>query len=79
LLKLDLYHDYCLMANHYHWLVEPKANLSIGMRQVSGGSLGFSVETDVEKLRDENHTAFKEQFVCNGSGSASSATSLIMI
>ena len=28
---------YCLMANHYHLLVEtPKANLSIGMRQLNG-------------------------------------------
>ena len=28
---------YCLMANHYHLLVEtPKANLSIGMRQING-------------------------------------------
>ena len=30
-------HAYCLMANHYHLLVEtPKANLSIGMRQLNG-------------------------------------------
>jgi putative transposase len=30
-------HAYCLMANHYHLLVEtPKANLSIGMRQLDG-------------------------------------------
>ncbi|MBI2534293.1 MAG: transposase, partial [Deltaproteobacteria bacterium] len=30
-------HGYCLMANHYHLLVEtPKANLSIGMRQLNG-------------------------------------------
>ena len=28
---------YCLMANHYHLLVEtPKANLSLGMRQLNG-------------------------------------------
>src|SRR5690348_5796347 len=28
---------YCLMANHYHLLVEtPKANLSIGMRHLNG-------------------------------------------
>jgi REP element-mobilizing transposase RayT len=32
-----LCHAYCLMANHYHLLVEtPKANLSIGMRQLNG-------------------------------------------
>jgi len=30
-------HGYCLMANHYHLLVEtPMANLSIGMRQLNG-------------------------------------------
>jgi putative transposase len=30
-------HAYCLMSNHYHLLVEtPKANLSIGMRQLNG-------------------------------------------
>lgn len=30
-------HAYCLMANHYHLLVEtPKGNLSIGMRQLNG-------------------------------------------
>jgi len=30
-------HAYCLMANHYHLLVEtPKAKLSIGMRQLNG-------------------------------------------
>ena len=30
-------HAYCLMANHYHLLVEtPKANLWIGMRQLNG-------------------------------------------
>jgi len=30
-------HAYCLMANHYHLLIEtPKANLSIGMRQLNG-------------------------------------------
>jgi len=30
-------HAYCLMADHYHLLVEtPKANLSIGMRQLNG-------------------------------------------
>jgi REP element-mobilizing transposase RayT len=30
-------HAYCLMANHYHLLVEtPKANLSRGMRQLNG-------------------------------------------
>ena len=30
---------YCLMANHYHLLVEtPKANLSIGMRQLNGNT-----------------------------------------
>jgi len=30
-------HAYCLMANHYHLLVEtPKPNLSIGMRQLNG-------------------------------------------
>ncbi|MEX0807051.1 MAG: transposase [Candidatus Binatia bacterium] len=30
-------HAYCLMANHYHLLIEtPKANLSIGMRQING-------------------------------------------
>ena len=30
-------HAYCLMANHYHLLVETaKANLSIGMRQLNG-------------------------------------------
>lgn len=30
-------HAYCLMANHYHLLVEtPKANLSVGMRQLNG-------------------------------------------
>ena len=30
-------HAYCLMANHYHLLVEtPKANLSLGMRQLNG-------------------------------------------
>ena len=30
-------HAYCLMPNHYHLLVEtPKANLSIGMRQLNG-------------------------------------------
>jgi len=30
-------HAYCLMANHYHLLVEtPKTNLSIGMRQLNG-------------------------------------------
>jgi len=30
-------HAYCLMANHYHLLVEtPKANLSIGMRHLNG-------------------------------------------
>lgn len=32
-----LCHAYCLMANHYHLLVEtPKANLSLGMRQLNG-------------------------------------------
>jgi REP-associated tyrosine transposase len=30
-------HAYCLMANHYHLLIEtPKAKLSIGMRQLNG-------------------------------------------
>src|SRR5438093_5381003 len=30
-------HAYCLMANHYHLLVEtPKPNLSLGMRQLNG-------------------------------------------
>jgi len=30
-------HAYCLMANHYHLLIEtPKADLSIGMRQLNG-------------------------------------------
>ena len=30
-------HAYCLMANHYHLLIEtPKANLSKGMRQLNG-------------------------------------------
>lgn len=30
-------HAYCLMANHYHLLVEtPRGNLSIGMRQLNG-------------------------------------------
>jgi REP element-mobilizing transposase RayT len=30
-------HAYCLMANHYHLLIEtPKSNLSIGMRQLNG-------------------------------------------
>jgi putative transposase len=30
-------HAYCLMDNHYHLLIEtPKANLSIGMRQLNG-------------------------------------------
>ena len=30
-------HAYCLMANHYHLLIEtPKANLSLGMRQLNG-------------------------------------------
>jgi REP element-mobilizing transposase RayT len=30
-------HAYCLMANHYHLLIEtPKANLSIGLRQLNG-------------------------------------------
>ena len=32
-----IWHAYCLMANHYHLLVEtPKANLSLGMRQLNG-------------------------------------------
>jgi putative transposase len=32
-----LCHAYCLMANHYHLLVEtPKPNLSLGMRQLNG-------------------------------------------
>jgi len=32
-----LCHGYCLMDNHYHLLVEtPKANLSLGMRQLNG-------------------------------------------
>jgi REP-associated tyrosine transposase len=30
-------HAYCLMPNHYHLLIEtPKANLSLGMRQLNG-------------------------------------------
>jgi len=30
-------HAYCLMANHYHLLVEtPKPNLTLGMRQLNG-------------------------------------------
>ncbi len=30
-------HAYCLMDNHYHLLIEtPKANLSLGMRQLNG-------------------------------------------
>ena len=30
-------HAYCLMANHYHLLIEtPKGNLSLGMRQLNG-------------------------------------------
>jgi putative transposase len=30
-------HAYCLMGNHYHILIEtPKANLSLGMRQLNG-------------------------------------------
>ena len=30
-------HAYCLMGNHYHLVVEtPKANLSLGMRQLNG-------------------------------------------
>jgi len=30
-------HAYCLMANHYHLLIEtPKTNFSIGMRQLNG-------------------------------------------
>ena len=32
-----LCHSYCLMANHYHLLLEtPEANLSEGMRQLNG-------------------------------------------
>src|SRR5208283_1626477 len=32
-----LCHAYCLMDNHYHFLVEtPDDNLSIGMRQLNG-------------------------------------------
>ena len=32
-----LCHAYCLMENHYHLLIEtPKANLSLGMRQLNG-------------------------------------------
>lgn len=32
-----LCHAYCLMDNHYHLLIEtPKANLSLGMRQING-------------------------------------------
>jgi len=32
-----LCHAYCLMDNHYHLLIEtPKANLSLGMRQLNG-------------------------------------------
>ena len=32
-----LCHAYCLLDNHYHLLIEtPKANLSIGMRQLNG-------------------------------------------
>jgi putative transposase len=30
-------HVYCLMGNHYHWLIEtPEPNLSKGMRQLNG-------------------------------------------
>ena len=30
-------HAYCMMTNHYHWVVEtPAANLSRGMRQLNG-------------------------------------------
>jgi putative transposase len=37
-------HAYCLMANHYHLLIEtPKGNLSIGMRQLNGSfTQGFN-------------------------------------
>ena len=36
-------HAYCLMANHTHLLIEtPKANLSIGMRQLNGSTLRAS-------------------------------------
>ena len=32
-----LCHGYCLMANHYHLVIEtPEANLSGGMRQLNG-------------------------------------------
>jgi putative transposase len=32
-----LCHSYCLMGNHYHLLLEtPRANLSLGMRQLNG-------------------------------------------
>jgi len=32
-----LCHAYCLMDNHYHLIIEtPKANLSLGMRQLNG-------------------------------------------
>jgi REP element-mobilizing transposase RayT len=32
-----LCHAYCLMPNHYHWMIEtPDGNLSVGMRQLNG-------------------------------------------
>jgi REP element-mobilizing transposase RayT len=32
-----IYHAYCLMTNHYHFLIEtPDDNLSLGMRRLNG-------------------------------------------
>jgi REP element-mobilizing transposase RayT len=55
-----LCHAYCLMANHYHLLVEtPKANLSLVMRQLNGlCTQGFNLTgeplTSYRNWRDEH-------------------------
>jgi REP-associated tyrosine transposase len=52
-------HAYCLMANHYHLLVEtPKANLSIGMRQLNGIFTQMRIPTQID-----THSAGKTTLV----------------
>ena len=63
-------HAYCLMANHYHLLIEtPKPNLSLGMRQLNGiftqsfnrrisgwAISGRRLESKSAEVREEDHS-----------------------
>ena len=55
-------HAYCLMANHYHLLVEtPKANLSLGMRQLRAGVKGWGQVLQCDKCADTRE-AWRDPF-----------------